>query len=70
MQREQGQIEAIDFGGIHLFFDTFINSFSIFLVGTVYLALLILLVIIGIMLIFKKEAPNLFSSRQIVFPYI
>ena len=42
-----------------------VRSFSIFLVGTVYLALLILLVIIGIMLIFKKDAPNLFSSRQI-----
>ena len=31
-KENQGQIEAIDFGGIHLFFDTFINSFSIFLV--------------------------------------
>jgi len=42
-----------------------VKSFSIFLVGTIYLALLILLVVAGIFLIFKKEKPNLFSSRMI-----
>ena len=42
-----------------------VKSFSIFLVGTIYLALLILLVITGIFLIFKKEKPNLLSSRMI-----
>ncbi len=42
-----------------------VRSFAIFLVGTVYLALLILLVIIGFLLILKKETPNLFSSRLI-----
>ena len=42
-----------------------IKSFSIFLVGTVYLGLLIFLVITGLLLIFKKEKPNLFSSKLI-----
>ena len=42
-----------------------VRSFSIFLVGTLYLALLILLVVAGILLIFKKDTPNLFSSRMI-----
>lgn len=42
-----------------------VRSFAIFLVGTIYLALLIFLVIIGIFLILKKDPPNLFSSRLI-----
>ena len=42
-----------------------IRSFAIFLVGTIYIALLIFLVVIGIMLIFKKDKPNLFDSRLI-----
>ena len=42
-----------------------VKSFAIFLVGTIYLALLILLVVTGLLLIFKKEKPNLFSSKLI-----
>lgn len=42
-----------------------VRSFSIFLVGTIYLLLLIFMVITGILLILKKETPNLFSSRLI-----
>lgn len=42
-----------------------VRSFAIFLVGTIYLALLILLVLAGIFLILKKDTPNLFSSRLI-----
>ena len=42
-----------------------IQSFSIFLVGTIYLLLLVLLIVIGILLIFKKDSINLLSSRLI-----
>lgn len=42
-----------------------VKSFAIFLVGTIYLGLLIFLVIVGILLILKKDTPNLFSSRLI-----
>lgn len=42
-----------------------VRSFAIFLVGTIYLLLLILLVVAGIFLILKKDVPNLFSSRLI-----
>ena len=42
-----------------------VKSFAIFLVGTIYLALLILLIVIGIFLILKKDTPNLLSSRLI-----
>ncbi|MBR3161719.1 MAG: cell division protein FtsK [Bacilli bacterium] len=42
-----------------------VKSFAIFLVGTIYVFLLILLIPIGILLIFKKEPPNLLSSRMI-----
>lgn len=42
-----------------------VRSFAIFLVGTLYLALLILFCVIGICLIFKKETPNLLSSKMI-----
>lgn len=42
-----------------------VRSFAIFLVGTIYLMLLILLVIWGIILILKKDIPNLLSSRAI-----
>ena len=42
-----------------------VKSFTIFLVGTIYLLLLILLVLIGILLIFQKEKINLLSSKMI-----
>ena len=42
-----------------------VRSFSIFLVGTLYLALLLLLIIVGVFLILKKEKTNLFSSKLI-----
>lgn len=42
-----------------------VRSFAIFLVGTIYLMLLILLVLAGIVLILKKDTPNLLSSRLI-----
>ena len=42
-----------------------VKSFSIFLVGTLYLLLLITLVIVGILLIFKENSINLLSSRMI-----
>ncbi len=42
-----------------------VRSFAIFLVGTMYLFLLLLLIIIGIFLILKKEGPNLLSSKLI-----
>lgn len=40
-----------------------IKSFSIFLVGTIYIALLLVLLIFGVYLIFKREKPNLFTTR-------
>ena len=42
-----------------------VKNFAIFLVGTIYLLLLLLLIIVGIQLIFKKDPPNLLSSRMI-----
>ena len=42
-----------------------VRSFSIFLVGTIYLLLLLLLVILGVFLILKKDTPNLLSSKFI-----
>ena len=42
-----------------------VKSFAIFLVGTIYVALLILLIVAGIFLILKKDPPNLLSSRLI-----
>ena len=42
-----------------------IRSFAIFLVGTIYIALLIFLLVLGVMLIFKKDKPNFFSSKLI-----
>ena len=42
-----------------------VRSFAIFLVGTIYLALLIFLVIVGVALILKKDSPNFLSSRLI-----
>ena len=42
-----------------------VRSFAIFLVGTMYLFLLLILIIIGIFLILKKEGPNLLSSKLI-----
>ena len=42
-----------------------VKNFSIFLVGAIYFLALILLVVAGIMLIFKEEKPNMLSSRMI-----
>jgi len=42
-----------------------VRSFAIFLVGTIYIALLIFLVIVGICLILKKDSPNFLSSKLI-----
>lgn len=42
-----------------------VKSFAIFLVGTIYIALLILLIVAGVFLILKKDPPNLLSSRLI-----
>ena len=42
-----------------------VKNFAIFLVGTIYLALLILLIVFGILLILKKDKPNLFNSKFI-----
>lgn len=42
-----------------------VKSFAIFLVGTIYVVLLLLLLVIGVFLILKKDTPNLFSSRLI-----
>lgn len=42
-----------------------VKSFAIFLVGTIYVVLLLLLLVVGVFLILKKDTPNLFSSRLI-----
>lgn len=42
-----------------------VKSFAIFLVGTIYVVLLLLLIVVGVFLIFKKDPPNLLSSRLI-----
>ena len=42
-----------------------VKSFAIFLVGTIYILLLLLLLVVGVFLIFKKDTPNLLSSRFI-----
>ena len=42
-----------------------INSFSIFLVGSLYLFLLLILFITGIYLIAKREIPDLLSGKMI-----
>ena len=42
-----------------------VRSFSIFLVGTIYMGLLILFIVTGIFLVLKKDTPNLLSSRFI-----
>ena len=42
-----------------------IRSFAIFLVGTIYIALLIVALIFGVHLIFKREKPELFSTKLI-----
>ena len=42
-----------------------VRSFAIFLVGTIYILLLILLIAIGGLLILRKDPPNLLSSRLI-----
>ncbi len=41
----------------------FITSFSIFLVGSIYMILLIVLLILGIYLVIKRETPDFFTSR-------
>lgn len=42
-----------------------VKSFAIFLVGTIYVLLLIVLIVVGVFLILKKDSPNLLSSRII-----
>ena len=43
----------------------FIRSFSVFLVGTIYIFLLIYLLIVGAYLIVKRKSPNFFSLKSI-----
>ena len=45
----------------------FIRSFSVFLVGTIYIFLLIYLLIVGAYLIVKRKSPNFFSIKSIGF---
>ena len=42
-----------------------VRSFSIFLVGTIYMLLLICLIVVGILLILRKDPPNLLTSKLI-----
>ena len=41
----------------------FISSFAVFLVGTIYPVLLIMLLLLGLYLIVKRETPDYFSSK-------
>lgn len=43
----------------------FISSFAVFLVGSLYIILLLFLLIFGFLLISKKEMPNTLTARQI-----
>ncbi len=43
----------------------FISNFSVFLVGTWYNVLLVLVMIIGLYMIIKREKPNFFTSKLI-----
>ena len=43
----------------------FIRSFSVFLVGTIYIFLLIYLLVVGAYLIVKRKSPNFFSLKSI-----
>jgi S-DNA-T family DNA segregation ATPase FtsK/SpoIIIE len=43
----------------------FIRSFSVFLVGAVYIFFLIYLLIVGAYLIVKRKSPNFFSMKSI-----
>lgn len=43
----------------------FISSFAVFLVGSLYIVLLLLLLVLGLFLIGKKDIPTTISSRQI-----
>jgi S-DNA-T family DNA segregation ATPase FtsK/SpoIIIE len=42
----------------------FIASFSLFLTGSIYMALLVILLIIGIYVFFKREWPDFFSTKM------
>ena len=42
-----------------------ITSFSIFLVGSLYIPLLVVFLIVGVYLIFKKDWPDFFSTKMI-----
>lgn len=55
-------ISIIGIGGYGLV-GNLIKSFAIFLVGTIYIALLLVLLVFGVYLIFKREKPNLFTTR-------
>ena len=45
----------------------FVRSFSVFLVGTVYIFFLIYLLLVGSYLIIKRKSPNFFSIKAIGF---
>jgi len=57
-------ISIIGIGGYGLV-GNIIKSFAIFLVGTIYIGLLLVLLIFGVRLIFKRDKPNLFTARLI-----
>ncbi len=57
-------ISIIGIGGWGLA-GNFVRSFAVFLVGNIYLLLLILLFIVGCFLILKREKPKLFTTRMI-----
>ena len=45
----------------------FVRSFAVFLVGTIYIVLLIVALIVGCYLIVKREMPNFFTTRLLGF---
>ena len=55
-------ISIIGIGGYGLV-GNLIKSFAIFLVGTIYIGLLLVLLVFGVYLIFKREKPNLFTTK-------
>ena len=55
-------VSIIGIGGYGIV-GNFIKSFAIFLVGTIYIALLLVLLIFGVYLILKRSKPNLFTTK-------
>src|SRR5574344_419066 len=45
----------------------FIKKFSMFLVGELWPVLLVLIIVMGLHMIFKRKTPNFFSSKYIGF---